>query len=243
MNVTTEQTNQPMNDAWESAQHAEERRIVFGQVQADSYYCVLIKGQGKVVFDPNKHSIDLRRTAVDLIIHPLNGQQKFPIERKLIAESGEWPRITLPSLKALGIHPRTLDGRFCKAELVPSGTYKNDKGEEKQRTAIKFVAFYSTEEACRREAEALYGPGNGGQSELPDDAPSAPDPAPSPGPSSNGANPEKETARKFLPALWKSSGGDIAKFAELLAKTPPVNKHFTIESPEVQTIIAQSVAA
>ena len=32
----------------------------------------------------------------------------------------------------------------------------------------------------------------------------------------NGA--EKETAKKFLPALWKSSGQDVSKFAELIAQ-------------------------
>lgn len=48
---------------------------------------------------------------------------------------------------------------------------------------------------------------------------------------------ERETAKKFLPALWKQSGGDLARFAEILGKTPIVSRHFTIESPEVISLI------
>ena len=51
----------------------------------------------------------------------------------------------------------------------------------------------------------------------------------------NGA--EKETAKKFLPALWKSSGQDVSKFAELIASNGLVSKHFSINSPEVLELI------
>lgn len=224
-------TTTTSRDIWDEVADYEPTRLIFGQIQADAYYCALIKGQGKVIWDPQQHGEDQKRHSIDVVIHPVReGAQ--PIKREILVESREWYNVVNPSLKALGVHPRTLNGRWCRAELVVSGTYEK-AGEQRQLTTVKFLEFYADEAGCRAAAAAQYG--TSPQAELPPTPP--PPPLPTNGGNPTAANPERETAKKFLPALWKVAGHDEAKFAALLANTPTIAKWFTMESPEVRDLL------
>ena len=62
------------------------KRIFLGAVNVDVFYCVLVKGLGKVPFDPNQHNQDQRRTSIDITIDPLpDSKSIYPIERDMIA--------------------------------------------------------------------------------------------------------------------------------------------------------------
>ncbi len=216
-------------DVYEDAMNAEwnPTRTVFGEVQVDVWACVLVKGSGKVPFDPNQHSTDQRQTAIKITIQPLPGSKtQFATEREMIAASKEWTQYVRPSLRALDIDLKGLNGKWVQAELAPTGrTYINKSGEEKQATALKFVKIFRTMEECLDAADALFG-GNGHAS--------AEGPAPEP---ENGN--ERATATKFLPALWQASNGDLTVFAQKLATTPLVSKYFDISSKEVLEIIGK----
>ena len=246
--VTQAQTR--TDDPYDSAMNSEwnPSLTIFGQCSVDVWYCVLQKGQGKVPFDPGQHSIDQRCTAIDIAIQPLPGSKaQFATERGLIAESREWAQIVKPSLRALNIDLRAINGHYVRAELVPTGqTYTNSQGETKQRTTIKFVAIYNSLDECQAAADAFFAARGSASSSSTESAvpPSESAGTQTPvGASSNGNgtnDTEKTTAAKFLPALWNASGKDITKFAEMLAKNPLVSKYFDLNSPEVLSLTAPS---
>jgi len=226
-------------DPFEAAMEAEAPsgpRTVFGEVQVDVWPCVLRKGEGKIPFDPSQHSIDERRTAIDITLIPTRGD--YNIERHLIAESTEWAKIVKPSLREIGIDLRALNGKFVQAQLVPTGrTYVNAQGETKENTTFKFVAVYPDMESCIDAANEFFkSRGNGGNG----DSQPAPVQTQPVAPAQN--NRERETALKFVPALWKSAGGDINKLAELLANNPLTKKYFDINSPEVVALVSGQAA-
>lgn len=207
----------------------------FGQVSMHTWFCVLEKGIGKVDFDPAKHGIDARRTAVKIGLLPLpEHNTNQDIFRDQIAESREWASLVLPSIKNLGITARELDGKWVKLTFQPTGrTYtKTDPmtGETVTRdaTTFKFLALYADEAACRAayQAERAGNGGNGGTA------------APASAPVRSG-NQEKETALKFVKPLIARSGGDEAKLEQLIAGMPLLSKHFSVQSPEVQELLME----
>ncbi len=221
------QANNPVvtDDPWDTAMDAEARpqsNTFYGQCTVDIWYCVLQKGTGKVQFDPAQHALDARRTAVKISVSPLaSSKAKFDVTRELIAESDDWAKIIKPSIRALNADLRGLNQKYVKAEVVPTGgTYKNKAGEEKQSTTIKFVAVFDSEAACESAAAAQFGGGG-----------TPPVPAPV-------ATDERATCAKFLKPLWTASGNDLTVFAAKIAGTTPLNKYFSLDSPEVQAVIA-----
>jgi hypothetical protein len=215
-------------DPFEAAEIAVEpvyTKHFFGQVWFDLYFCALIKGQGKVPFDPTMHKPEQKRTSITLTVTPLSGSSAtFPLERNLIAESREWAGIILPSIKALGKTVKELHAAFVQVEIVPTGeTYKDKQGVEKQKTTPKFVAVYPDEFSCQAASDALFGSNN--HTEQPT------------APNGNG-NAEREVALKFLPALATQANKDPLKLAELIAANSLVGKYFTINSPEVIAILS-----
>ena len=240
------------DDPFESANQAKERpagpRTYFGQMRVDVWYCALVKGQGKVPFDPGQYSQDQRCTAIDLALSAIGNNRSYEVKRELIAESRDWARIVKPSLVALAIDLRGLNDRWVQAELVPTGqTYIDKEGIKKDRTTLKFLAVYQDENECRvgmgqyfaaikAAGEAAHGP----QAEF-EAATQAPAPKPANGNGTAAPDPERATAAKFLPSLWASAkaGGDgaITRFGEMLAKNPVLSKHFTMDSAEVQALV------
>lgn len=219
-------------DIWDSADNAQlTPSTYFGRVDFDMYYCVLLKGQGAVVFDPAQHKDQDRRTNITLTITPLSSApRQFTTERRLLAESREWAGTVLPSIKALGLSTKEINNRWVQYQMVPSGRkYTNKDGEEKQATVPKFLAVYASEEEAEAAAAVLY---NRTES---DDPPFEPDTTES----NNGSNAEREVALKFLPGLVAMAGKDKAKIATLLASNPLVSKYFTTDSDEVKALLEE----
>lgn len=213
-------------DPFESAGNAvEPSRHFFGLNMFDVWFCALVKGQGKVPFDPQVHQPGQKRTAVNISIAPLPGSgANFPIERNLIAESKEWAGVILPSIKALGLTPKELNGKYVHVEIVPTGESYTDKaGVVKSKTTPKYLEVYGDETSCLAASNAFFGNYTEQQEEA--------------FPVGNG-NAERDVALKFLPALINQAGKDPQRVAELLANNSLVAKYFNINSPEVVQLIA-----
>lgn len=233
--MTTETTTPTSEyDPFDAAMTAEPLKLgpktVFGEMEIDTWPCILVKGTGKVQFDPMQHDTDQRRTAIDLRLIPTKGE--FNYERNLIAESNEWAKIVLPSLKALGTDLRSLNGRFVEALLVPTGQTYEDKntGEKKDRTTFKFIRVFGEMDECFAAADEFFASrrgGNGSSQAAPAPAPASTEPA---------TLMEKDTALKFLQPLWSACKGDRARFLQQLAGNSLLNKHFNETSPEVTAL-------
>lgn len=132
----------------------------FGEVLIDTWFCALVKGVGKVPFDPAQHK--QRFTAIKIDVVPLaDSGVTYPISRELIAESKEWINFTLASLKALNVRTADIRNKFAKVTFVPTGEhYKNSSGEDKEKTALKFLEVYKDEAACQAAFFAQYGRGD-----------------------------------------------------------------------------------
>lgn len=214
-------------------------RSYYGQIQIDAWHCVLIKGQGKVPFDPQQHSVDDRRTAITISLLPLAEQNvQFDLARDLIAESREWAGIIWPSLKALGLtSAREAQGKWAKMQQVPSGRkYRNAAGEEKEATTFKFLALYPDEAACR--AAYLAETGRNGNT-------SSEDSAPMPVAGGNGPNAthDLDVARPFIVAFAKQNGYDLERTKAACRSQAIITKAIDVDSPEFAQIVAEAMVA
>lgn len=229
-------------DAWESAEKAKlPDSFMFGQVVFDMWYCVLKKGQGKIPFDPGVHGEGEKRVSITINFTPLarpDGSVWPFSPRNTIAESPEWVKIVLPSIAALNLTPRTMNNRWVKMAIVPTGRKYIDpkSNEEREATTVKFVAVYPDESACQAAADAAYA-GRHDEPAFIDPATGEIMTAASAAPAAAAVNFKLETARTFLKPLWTASGQDVEKFAGLIASNPLVAAHFTINSPDVLNII------
>jgi hypothetical protein len=220
-------------DPFDAATEAGERQpVYFGKLDVTASFVALIKGQGKVVWHEGL-GIEQRRTEIAIRLNPIDAMNLTRmVERSIIAESREWARIVWASLRDLGVrNAREINGKWAKVELVESGrSWVNREGQTVKDTTFKFLALYNTQAEC----EAAWEAENGGSV--------AHSPASNGAAASNGnssaENVERDTALQFLPALVAQAGGDRAKLAQLLAGMPLISKHFTVDSPEVQQLLA-----
>lgn len=168
-------------------------REYYGQVLLDTWFAALVKGVGKVPYDPTQHKSRVTAIKIDVIPLPETGITN-PISREMIAESKEWVNYTLASLKALGIKTAELRDRWVKMTFVQTGeSYTNAAGEKKEKTAMKFLAVYASEDACR----AAWAVETGGSVASP---PPATEQADQPAPNGNGhANVDPAVRTKLLP--------------------------------------------
>jgi len=234
---------QPATNPWDTVNNPPEpTREVSGAVTINAWWCMLVPGVGKQPYDektvdPKTGNAPRRYTAIDLTIEPLvESGMTFPVQRTMLAEFGEWKETTLPSLRDIGVlDASVLNGKYAKIELVPTGRkYTNSQGEEKEASAVKFVAVYDTREAC---LAAMNG-----------DNPASPTPIVSPVPS-NGNSGEKDTALKFAKAFvanaMHQAGGDLDKargiLAPMMANQPVISKHYTVDSPEILEMLAGEI--
>ncbi len=240
-------TTQTYVDPWDIAEQAKEPQfsnLIWGQCEASSWFCVLEKGVGKVEFDPQVHSLDQRRTAIDIVVRPLDDMGlAFDLVRSMIAESREWASIVLPSIRDLGISPKQLHGSWVKVQTVPvtdkagnTVTYTDANGVVKEKTTIKFMAIFNSEDECRADYLA-----NSGKS-----APQDTQYAEAGNGSGGNGNKERETARAFLEVYvqnacrGQSDLNVIRKTLELnIAQQPLISKYFTVDSPETVQLIAK----
>lgn len=203
----------------------------FGQAILDVYYCVLVKGTGKVPFNPDLHKPEERRTAVKLGILPLAEQNiTRDVFREFIAEFGAWPKTTLPSIKAAGLTLRTLNNAWIRLALVSEGrTYTDKNGETKDSLTFKVVASYPDEATCRN-AYLNQTVSSGTE-------PAQPAPVNGNGNGAAGNAREKETALAFVKVLITQTHGDETALGPRIASMPILAKYFTVASPEVRTLL------
>ncbi len=227
------------NDPLDTLDNPEIRTPEFyGQMHMETWFCVLERGVGKRDFRPQTDPIDQRRTAVKLMLVPLpEHNSKWDVIREPIVESREWAGLILPSVKALGIAARELDGKWVKIGFQNVGrqyTKVDDTGATvtKDATTFKFLALYPDEAACRAAYQAEHGT-NG----APHTEPQTPATQAAP-PNGNG-NAEKATALKFVKVLVEQSHGDEAVLAAKIASMPLIAKHFTAQSPEVVELVME----
>ena len=234
---------QPATNPWDTVNNPPEpTREVSGAVTINAWWCMLVPGQGKQPYDdktldPKTGKEPRKYTAIDLTLEPLaETNMTFPVQRTMLAEFGEWKDTTLPSLRDIGfLDASQLNGKHAKIELVPTGRkYTNSQGEEKEASAVKFVAVYDTREAC---LAAMNG-----------DNPTSPTPAVAPS-NGNGNSGEQATALKFAKAFvanaMRQAGGDLDKaraiLAPMIANQPVISKHYTVDSPEVLEMLAEEI--
>lgn len=200
-------------------------RSYFGQVTLEMWFCTLAKGVGKQPFDPAHDKPEARRTAIRIELMPLQETQlQFTVSRELIAESQQWTRTVLPSIVALGLSPREVNGKFVQIELVGTGRkWLNGAGEEKTETMPAFRAVYATREECL----AAWQSTGAAPAEA---APAAPS-------NGNGHDPERVAAAAFLKPMWDASGHDRGRFLVMVAGSPILAKHFAPESPEIVALV------
>lgn len=240
-------SNQPVLNPWQTAMNPPQTAGKwFGQMTVNAWFCALIKGQGKVIWDPNQvdpntGNAPRRYTAIDLKLAPLYEKNAInDIERTALAEFGDWPDTILPSLKDCGVTDlQSLNGRWVCVEMVENGTYHDkNTGETKKSTTFRFLQVFADEATCRAAWKADRG--------------NSAEPAPATEPpwaNGNGTNgngngngsKERETAVKFLKPYvtnaWRQSGGDLDKargiLAQLIAGQALLAKYFTVDSSEV----------
>lgn len=229
-------------DAWNSAMAPQEiaySNDIYGQIEFDIWYCVLQKGIGKVVYDPQMHTPGQRRTVVSVNVSDLGGNN---YKRDFIAEipTDGWAGVTLPSIKALGVTDlHAFNGSFVHVEMVKVGEYKKSDGTTGTRTAPKVLAVYKNADECGRAAQ-----GEATQ----DDWLTGPAPARNgTNGAANGTNDaERQVALTFLPAIVKTcvrgNGVDSAALDAALRGNPILAKYFNLGSPEVTQAISQALA-
>lgn len=204
----------------------------FGKMDVSAQFVKLVKGQGKSAFIEGQDDPQLRSTEVSLILNPLDCTKLTKnIERGVIAESREWSKVVWASLRDLGVkNVREVHGKWAHIELVPSGrTWKNSDGEEVKATTFKFVALFDTEADCVAAWEALSGASQQAHSPV-EDVPFGDEQ-----PHTNDA--EKAAAMQFLPHIVAANKHDLTALANALASMSPLNKYFTVNSPEVQALL------
>lgn len=207
----------------------------FGEIVLDAWHCVLEKGTGKRPFDPGADDPSTRRTAVDIVILPLAEMNlKFTLERKLVAESAAWTKITWPSLQKLGLtNAREAKNKFARVKLTPTGRkWTGQDGSEKEETTFEFVALFATEDECRAAFSGKH---------------STPAAAPAPA-AVPGEDPNKKTALTFAKAVITNlarAEKDLVALQGLvaakIASMPMVNQHYTADSPEIMQMIIEAV--
>ena len=226
-----------MDDPFDAATNAKLRpREYYGQLAVDAYFAKLVKGTGKVPWDPQADSVDNRVTAVNISLIPLPAcGLSFKLERSMIAESVEWAKIVWPSLRAQGVQSAKLaDGIWVKLVQEPTGRKYRVKdldgkpGEEREASTFKILVVYPDEAACEAAYQATQGS---------DDGPAA---AASTQPA---ADPRaKETAKQFIIALAKQHHGNMDAVKRAVAMIPMITAAYDPESTEFAEIVMENVA-
>lgn len=218
-----------------AVQDAESAAQYFGKLDVSAQFVVLKAGEKKRAWLEGE-PLDGRTTEVSMRLNPLDctGMTKM-VERQVISNSGEWSRTVWPSLRDLGIKALgELRGKWAHVAMVENGRkWTNKEGQEVKGSTFKFVALFDLESDAVKAWESQFG---GSQAHTPS----------SNGTNGNGAaNPavspindaEKAAAAQFLPHIVNANKTDLDKLAATLASMSPINKYFTVNSPEVQQLL------
>lgn len=223
-------SNQTLNDILDTP-YIPPTPEIWGQVGMALQQVALIKGVGKVPYDPSVHKNAV--LAIDMSITPLPGvNNDQTVERNMIRESREWGLVQA-SIQDAGLNKASeLNGRFVHLVLEPTGdTYVNKDGQTRNKTYPKFIKVFSNEQECMANYQS-----NGGAH-----APVAPN--------GNGADKDRATALAFLrPIVENACYGQtdlnviLQTITVNLAGMPLVNKFFTANSPETLALINEFIA-
>lgn len=222
---------------WDEANNPPEPTYYnFGEIYIDVFPGMMVPGYGIMPYD--ERTLDAngnqvrKHTAISLAIVPLaESDLAWDIKRTMVAKFGDWPSITLPSLRDIGVPDVSkINGKYAKIELVKNGQ-KSKAGKE--MTAIKFLEIYQTRDECLRS----YKQSKGESSE--------PAPKPQTPVSQTTQADPKEVAYAFVKSFARvasaQSGGDKEKARNLLntmiAGQEVTRKYYTIESPEVKALL------
>ncbi|HPL81967.1 MAG TPA: hypothetical protein PLU23_05650 [Anaerolineaceae bacterium] len=206
---------------------------IWGQAFVAVWKAALVKGEGKVPFDPTIHKSMVY--AIDLSIVPITEQNAKHVERSLIQNSKEWEMIQ-KSIKDLGAAPSEIDQKYVRIAFEPTGeTYTNSNGETKNKTFIKFLKVFKNEAECIAD----YGATNMG-----DVAPATDDNAGVPA----AGQKEFESAKKLLEASIRSALKSVSEPEEVKAlvlvkvkASPVMAQFFNADSPELDDMIAAAL--
>lgn len=231
------------HDDFDDAMVVEPRRF-FGQVTTEAYKCVLVKGQGKVRYDPAQHNGQRTSIAVHIIVTPCDPTAKL-IEREMLNWTPEFVQGVRPSLEkvtpqikaikgltAKEINPlREINGLWVGGEFVPRPG--NKQGET--WTTLAFTNIYKNNEECENAWIAWA------EKQISQEEPAATvesmTATEQPKPNGNGnLNDTNKTALvAAFPTLWKAAQGDTEKFKASIASV------FAPDAPEVVAFIAAQV--
>lgn len=232
--MTQDNRTVTVDDPFDSASNPTLRpREYYGQLAVDAYFAKLIKGQGKVPWDPQADSVDIRVTAVNISLIPLAASHlTFKLDRSMIAESVEWAKVTWPSLRAQGVESaKSADGIWVKLVQEPTGRkYTAKSGEEREATALKITAVYPDRAAC----EAAYYATQGAEDASAAEAAAAAVPTADPR--------SRETAKQFIIALSRQHHGDLAVIKRAVSTIPMITAAYDPESVEFAEIVMENVA-
>jgi len=215
----------PEYDPFDAAMQ-DEPQLFAGRCSVSAWTCVLIKGQGKVPYDPQQHQGMKTSTAIEITIEPLDPTRPL-IQRDMLNWTADFKSVVRPSVEALA--PRiaeilslpmeqvnalkALNGLWVSGEFVP----RPDNKAGETWTTLKFAAVYANEDECRA---AVEGPAQ----------PAAPT-----------GDPQRAALAAFLPALWAQAGKDPDAFHKLIAGNPILAPHFDANSVEVMALEAGMV--
>ena len=207
---------------------------IWGQAFVAVWKAALVKGEGKVPFDPTAHKSMVY--AIDLSIVPITEQNAKHVERSLIQNSKEWEMIQ-KSIKDLGAAPSEIDQKYVRIAFEPTGeTYNNANGETKNKTFIKFLKVFKSEAECIAD----YGATTMGDVPVTVTDNNASVPA--------AGQKEFESAKKLLEASIRGVTKVVSTIDEAKALTlvkikasPVMSRFFTEDSPELDDMIAAAL--
>jgi len=233
MDTTIDQTQVRNDDPWAVADAARPRDYeYYGQVKADAWFGYFPGGGMKPIpYDPTQHPVDKRTTMIDIQIIPVPEQNvTFDIKQNYTDFSQDWTKITLPSIKALGVDGlRALNGRFVRVAQVDGKREKKDENGNKTGEfykTFKFLEVYPDQVAC---STAYAGTAHNHIE---------------PQPATTTGDDEKDVALKFVKVIVESKvkmAKDKQEALDMVSKEiagmPMINKHFTGASPEILDLL------
>ena len=224
----------PMNTAVEEA---ERPNFIYGQLEVSAAFIQFVNKK-KTVWTEHDDAKE-RRTEVTMVINPIEetGLTQLFTRSTICGNRGEWADIIWPSLRDVcGIKElRAADKKFVKVEVVKTGRkYTNKNGEEVENTTFKFHGLFTDKAGCVSAFSADGGTPKSTLNVAPANNPGDPmaiDMTP------NANNLERESSKLFLPMLVKAAGGDVNQLKTMIASMTPLNKYFTVDSPEVVELL------
>ena len=201
-----------------------------GKIEAYAWECVLVKGQGKVAFDPQAHKGMKTSTVIEFTIEPLDPTYAL-IQRDCLNWTPDFKSVVRPSIEVIAekiasirglqagqFNPlREINGLYVVGEFVE----RPDNKPGDTWTTLKFMDVFEHEPDCQSAYEQLL--------EL-EPAPVATAPVQD--------DPQRVAMAAFLPALWNQSGKNPTSFLQLIRDNPMLAVHFGNDSPEVKKYLS-----